>query len=40
MAQQGDKGNETEMKARPRQGRGDRKPRKKKTGARAERKPQ
>jgi len=36
MAQQGDKGNETEMKARQRQGRSDRKPRKKKTGARAE----
>ena len=32
MAQQGDKGNATEMKARERQGRADRKPRKKKTG--------
>ena len=36
MAQQGDKGNETEMKARERQGRGDRKPRKDKKAARAE----
>ncbi len=40
MAQQGDKGNETEMKARERQGRAERQPRKKKTGARAAKKPQ